>query len=321
MFTRILLATDGSPEAGRAARIAVALSGKLGSELHVVYVGSMPSRYVPAESEILDYDFWKELRELSEREATGKLEELVRTLEEGGGKVEIAHVVVGRPDTEIVRLAEEIDADLVVVGSRGFGRLRRAVMGSVSLSVVRHAHCPVLVVRSEGGDGGHLPRRILLSLDGSKEADAAAWIAVEISAATGSEIYLIRVLETEPYPPYPEPVYRADWEAELERAKRHVRAFLDERARLMQTEGVKIADAHLALGDADKEIVRLAEDMHADLIVVGSRGLGGVRRALMGSVSDSVMRHAHCSVLVVRENRQKALGGRQSNEFGEHPDE
>jgi nucleotide-binding universal stress UspA family protein len=56
----------------------------------------------------------------------------------------------------------------------------------------------------------------------------------------------------------------------------------------------------------DLEIVALAEELGADLIVMGSRGLGGVRRALMGSVSDSVVRHAHCPVLVVRQEKEQA---------------
>jgi nucleotide-binding universal stress UspA family protein len=62
------------------------------------------------------------------------------------------HAVAGRPDTEIVRVAEEVGAGLIVLGSRGLGGLRRALVGSVSDSVVRHAHCPVLVVRSEEGN-------------------------------------------------------------------------------------------------------------------------------------------------------------------------
>ncbi len=60
-----------------------------------------------------------------------------------------AHLRVGKPDVEIAALAEEIGAGLIVVGSRGLGAMRRVLMGSVSSSVVRHAHCPVLVVRKE----------------------------------------------------------------------------------------------------------------------------------------------------------------------------
>ena len=65
--------------------------------------------------------------------------------------------------------------------------------------------------------------------------------------------------------------------------------------------GATVALAHLRMGEAAPEIVALGEEIGAGLIVMGSRGLGGIRRALMGSVSDSVMRHAHCPVLVVRE--------------------
>jgi len=66
-----------------------------------------------------------------------------------GGKIAGVHARAGRPDTEIVHTAEELDAGLVVLGSRGLGSVRRAVLGSVSGSVVRHAHGPVLVVRNE----------------------------------------------------------------------------------------------------------------------------------------------------------------------------
>ena len=66
-----------------------------------------------------------------------------------GGTVAQTHVRLGRPAQEIVNLADKIAAGLIVVGSRGLGGIRRALMGSVSDSVVRHAHCPVMVVRKE----------------------------------------------------------------------------------------------------------------------------------------------------------------------------
>ena len=62
-----------------------------------------------------------------------------------------------------------------------------------------------------------------------------------------------------------------------------------------------MAEAHLIRGEPDKEVVHLSEEIGAGLIIMGSRGLGGIRRALMGSVSDSVVRHAHCPVMIVRE--------------------
>ena len=94
-LTKILLATDGSPEAQRAERHALGLSRSPGSELHVVcvgqvpspYVGVAPSAYAPAESEILDYEFWKEMRQFAKGEASKSLEEVVCKIEDSGGRV------------------------------------------------------------------------------------------------------------------------------------------------------------------------------------------------------------------------------------------
>ena len=77
----------------------------------------------------------------------GHLDEQMRQVGQSGGEVVEVHARIGRPDAEIVGLADELGAGLIVLGSRGLGPLRRALMGSVSDSVVRHAHCPVLVVR------------------------------------------------------------------------------------------------------------------------------------------------------------------------------
>jgi nucleotide-binding universal stress UspA family protein len=82
-----------------------------------------------------------------EREAQRLLDEQVSRVEEAGGTVKEAHLRLGRADEEIVDLADSLGIGLIVMGSRGRGRLRRALMGSVSESVVRHAHCPVTIVR------------------------------------------------------------------------------------------------------------------------------------------------------------------------------
>ena len=95
----------------------------------------------------LDPDFWRRLQEDAEEEARTKLDEQMQQVGQTGGEVVEVHARVGRPDAEIVGLADELGAGLIVLGSRGLGTLRRALMGSVSDSVVRHAHCPVLVVR------------------------------------------------------------------------------------------------------------------------------------------------------------------------------
>jgi nucleotide-binding universal stress UspA family protein len=146
--TKILLATDGSREAKLALASAADLSEKTASELHVVYVGHMPLvSYESPGATTLDPDLWRRLQEDAEEEARIKLDEQAQRVRESGGELAEAHARLGRPDAEIVGLADELGAGLIVLGSRGLGPLRRALMGSVSDSVVRHAHCPVLVVR------------------------------------------------------------------------------------------------------------------------------------------------------------------------------
>ncbi len=136
--TKILLATDGSKEAELAARTAADLARSYDSELHVVYVE-------PALAMIDQFaDTGPDRTQLESRQL---LDEQVKHIEEAGGTITEAHLRLGRPDEQIVRVSEEVGAGLIVTGSRGHGGLRRALMGSVSDSVVRHAHCPVLVVR------------------------------------------------------------------------------------------------------------------------------------------------------------------------------
>src|SRR5215213_2161186 len=148
--TKILLATDGSEDANQASSAAAELAKNTNSELHVVYVGHMPSVfYESAGAIVLDPDLQSRMEEDAEEAARTKLKEQVQKIREAGTEVAGVHTRVGFPDAEIVGLAERLSAGLIVVGSRGLGPLRRALMGSVSDSVVRHAHCPVLVVRQE----------------------------------------------------------------------------------------------------------------------------------------------------------------------------
>jgi nucleotide-binding universal stress UspA family protein len=90
-------------------------------------------------------------------------------------------------------------------------------------------------------------------------------------------------------------------ESALAGAERDAETFLKEQAEKVSSDGGKVADTHFRSGDPDKEILRAAEALGVGLIVMGSRGLGAVSRALLGSVSESVVRHAHCPVFVVRD--------------------
>jgi nucleotide-binding universal stress UspA family protein len=144
-----LLAIDGSKEATLAASAAIELAKRTDSELHIVYIDSTTEFSTPPGWKVFDADLPARLKQAAEEEARTKLSEEARKIREAGGDITAEHARLGHPDAEIVELAEELSVGLIVVGSRGHGRVRRALMGSVSDSVVRHAHCPVLVVRSE----------------------------------------------------------------------------------------------------------------------------------------------------------------------------
>lgn len=141
---RMLLATDGSKEAILAARTAADMVTSTNSELHVVTVGQGP---LDPSYRIEAYVPYEQIADSIEQQCRKILDEQVREIEEAGGTVRQTHLKIGRRDEEIVRLSEEIEAGLIILGSRGHGGVRRALMGSVSDSVVRHAHCPVMIVR------------------------------------------------------------------------------------------------------------------------------------------------------------------------------
>ena len=143
--TKILLATDGSEEARRAVQAAAELSRDTGSEVHVTYV--LPSPAQLRGHHLYSREVMRSITERAEEEGRSFLEEEAEQLRSSGGKVAETHLRAGEPDKEIVKLSEELDAGTIVIGSRGLGALKRALMGGVSESVVRHAHCPVFVIR------------------------------------------------------------------------------------------------------------------------------------------------------------------------------
>jgi nucleotide-binding universal stress UspA family protein len=292
--TKILLAVDGSEEAESAARAGVGLSKKTGSALHVIYVGPLPTTmYVP---ESQDY-----IHDMAERAGRRTMDEQLQKIEAIGGEVAEEHLTIGRPDAQIVEVAEEMGAGLIVIGSRGVGFMRRALLGSVSESTVHHAHCPVLVVRPREDDESLLGKRILVATDDSEEAKMALEAAVELAEATGAELHLVHALTIEPPLPYPYPYATERWEESLEKAKKKARSFVEDQAEKIKAESGIAAQTHLKFGLPGHEIVELGEELDAGLVIVGSRGLGGIRRAQMGSVSDAVLRHVHSPVLVVRQ--------------------
>jgi nucleotide-binding universal stress UspA family protein len=161
--TRILLATDGSEAAELAALRAVDLAEATYSELHVVHVGLVP-RFLESYPGVLGYE--RRQYEQIEEEAWQRLRELSWRVKVAGGTVAGAHLRMGKVDLEIVGLAKELGVGLIVMGCRGHRGIRRAIEGSISNGVIRHAPCPVLVVRLHEERANAPKRRRLIPLSG-----------------------------------------------------------------------------------------------------------------------------------------------------------
>jgi nucleotide-binding universal stress UspA family protein len=137
----------------------------------------------------------------------------------------------------------------------------------------------------------------LLATDGSREAELAARTAADIAKSTSSELHVVNVAGGR--------AYHTELREITEQLKQRAGQLLDEQVEMITEAGGTVAETHIKVvaEHRDRAIVELAEELGAGLIVMGSRGQGGVKRALLGSVSDSVVQHAHCPVLVVREEK------------------
>jgi nucleotide-binding universal stress UspA family protein len=157
------------------------------------------------------------------------------------------------------------------------------------------------------------PTRILLATDGSTDAELARATAVDMATDTDSELHVLTVASGySPYDGYPSHDLRIS--EVVEQLRKRAEIVLDEQVQKIERDGGQVARKHLKiaepLGERNRadQILRVAEELDVGLIVMGSRGRGGLRRALMGSVSDAVVRHAHCPVLVVRYDKDRAPG-------------
>lgn len=208
----------------------------------------------------------------------------------------------GSPAAELVRASEQ--ADLIVTGSRGRGRLLGGLLGSTSYAVTAHAHCPAVVVRTEPSKEPTTPEppgpehHVVVGVDGSAASTRAVHAAAELAASTGAPLHLVCVAQA------------ASMEAVMytETAKagdEHTHAMRQEAERTLEhaAEPVRIArpdvrvETEVLFGEPGHALADLGA--RAGLVVVGSRGRGGFAGLLLGSVSHTVIHEAACPVMVV----------------------
>jgi nucleotide-binding universal stress UspA family protein len=289
---RVLLATDGSKNAQAALAFLQVVPLPPSSTVRVTIVVTLPSF-------ALDIPPAKEFDRSVLEAARGVLEE-ARTRLGGSGLTIEADVAVGDPKSEIVRIAEEWGADLLVLGARGLSRFKRFMLGSVSLSVARHAPCPVLVVKGR-------PRKlgsVLVAMDDSEDSFRAVRFLQSLPLPRQARLRLLSVVEPVRYPTSAPKALRGQLVAmikELESKRRGELEKVLERAAAQLDEKITRVRRATPTGDPASAIVATAVAHDADLIVVGARGRGGTERLLLGSVSESVLHHARCPILIVKE--------------------
>ena len=147
------------------------------------------------------------------------------------------------------------------------------------------------------------PTKILLATDGSEESTPASRTAVELANGTGSELHVAHAISTAPQRPYPRRFQRAKSEDLLQRKRLAALTLLDEKVRQAEKMGATVAGSYYREGHPTEEILRLADELGAGLIITGGRRLTRPRLFWSSSYPMELFRRARCPVLIVREGK------------------
>lgn len=204
------------------------------------------------------------------------------------------------PAWGVIWKASEFKADLIVAGAHGhsdFGG--RLILGSVSQRILYEAPCSVRIARSRPATDQ--PVRIVLGLDGSLNSELTLTSVASRVWAAGTEVQLVMVLDTvmSLTPDHAQPEIVKWIEADKEEDVQWIRQYLEASAAKLRAAGPK-ATAVIKRGDPKRVLPDVAEEWKADAIFLGAKGVRGVERLMLGSVSSAVAARAHCSVEVVR---------------------
>jgi nucleotide-binding universal stress UspA family protein len=293
-FKKIIVATDFSEPSIEALREADRLAQGTDSELFVFHAVPNLVRANPLFPHKNIEDVFQ-LPAMMERAADAVDELIAKHMRSDRNHV---HVLVdtGWPDTALMRKAEEIEADLIVVGSRGYTGLKHVLLGSVAERVIRYSHCAVMVARASSGGG-----RILAATDFSDPALPAIDAAVQIAKRRGAELTVMHSLGVRSS--------SLSWAASPfgggpivpdEHAIREARVAATQLIETSLGEFGAVGSAFVGDGMPEDDILRKATVLPADMIVLGSQGRTAINRVALGSVAETVARTATCSVLVIR---------------------
>jgi nucleotide-binding universal stress UspA family protein len=287
---RIVVGVDGSTTSREALRWAACLGEVLGAEVVAIHAIGLLEGVHDCDTSA---DSWRAgLRDLVERTWCAPL---VRA--PGAHRIEIHD---GHPVDVLLAAADREDATLLVVGSRGVGANPALALGSTSLRVLQAAQVPVLVVpdRPAGrapADGVHL-HHILVGLDRSEASLAALELAADLAGTLGGSLSALEIFEyVPPFPLGPSTAVTSEGE---EHAIERTMTLLEAEVRGIRERGVGV-QVIVRSGDPAPTLLEVADDLDADLVVVGTRGRGGPGELLLGSVARTVADRARRPTLVV----------------------
>lgn len=289
----VVVGVDGSANGREALRFALAEAALRGARLAVVHSWSIPSLTATGIGMIPAFGL---LREELSAAAAETLESELERVAEGAPRVELERQVV-QGDAAGALVERSAGADLLVVGTRGHGTVASTVLGSVSRACLHHAACPVAVVNvAHHAEHG----RIVVGVDGSREAERALGWAISEARLRGGGLHAVCAYE-EPFALGAAGLASAEVVVELREALAEDAESVVEQARASAPAGLTVT-GEASHGPAGQVLVAAAAE--ADLLVVGSRGRGGFRSLLLGSVSQHCAAHGHGATVVVRGERE-----------------
>ena len=295
-FRQVFVAIDFSPASDEALRRAHERAVTTGAKLAVCHIVPNELRsnlLFPHISRIAALNFPLEIKDIAEA-ASVRVTEITGQVE---GEFELI-VDDGTPQALILTTAENWHADLIIMGSHGQTSAANVLLGSVTDSVIRHAHCPVLIVRP-----GERTDRIVAGTDFSDPALSAIKVAADEAHRVGGELTIVHSLDLVWSPAaYPAMAFGgAPFNISPEQIE-ELRVIATQRLEESLKQLGVTGETLVTTGSAGTALIEIASERKADLIVVGTIGRTGLRRALLGSVAETVAKGAPCSVLIVRRH-------------------
>jgi nucleotide-binding universal stress UspA family protein len=307
-FHSILVPVDGSTLAEQAVPVALAIAEPARSKVKFVLVHQPLSSLVLMEPG----DVYTRTELALLKADRDYLRSLVNRSRERKGRAVSSALLKGPAAVTLAEYVRDIGADLVVMTTHGRGGFRRAWLGSVADQLIRSLEVPILLVRAGQPDSAdRAPNfgEILVPLDGSPLAEAALEPAAAIARLWDAEISLVQVVQPAYLTTDPPLAIPAEIDERLTAIRREAaQDYIRDVAERLREQGVK-ASGVAVLGDGVAEtLLQLARPERVGLLAVATHGRGGVRRLVLGSVADKLVRAADVPVLVCRATGRRSKG-------------